>query len=64
VSEPQAPARGWTGIRVSRPVKTRLRQLANERQDDLDRAVSYNEVIEQLLADRWELIISKEEHAP
>jgi hypothetical protein len=41
--------RGWTGVRVTRMVKTRLEQLAAERSEDIGRAVSYNEIIEQLI---------------
>lgn len=40
-------------IRVSGPVKRRLTELQNERRRELGRAVSYSEVIEQLLADQW-----------
>lgn len=40
-------------IRVSGAVKERLTSLKNERRHELGRAVSYSEVIEQLLADQW-----------
>ena len=44
---------GWTGIRVSLKVKHRLAELAAEHKKDWGRPISYNEVIEQLLADQW-----------
>ena len=53
MSEQATRERGWTGIRVSRVVKRRLAELATARREDMGRAVSYNEVIEQLLADQW-----------
>ncbi len=40
-------------IRVSDVVKRRLTDLKLERRRELGRAVSYSEVIEQLLADQW-----------
>ena len=40
-------------VRVSEQVHGRLLQLAAERREDLGRAVSMSEVIEQLLADQW-----------
>ncbi len=40
-------------VRVSGAVKARLSALQNERRRELGRAVSYSEVIEQLLADQW-----------
>jgi hypothetical protein len=39
-------------IRVSGPVKRRLEELQAERSRDLDRAVTFSEVIEQLLPPR------------
>jgi hypothetical protein len=40
-------------IRVSGPVKRRLKELQAERRQELDRVVTFSEVIEQLLADQW-----------
>ena len=40
-------------IRVSRPVKRRLEELQADRMAELGRAVTFSEVIEQLLADQW-----------
>lgn len=54
VTEQASSARpGWTGIRVSLMVKHRLAELAAEYKEDWGRNISYNEVIEQLLADQW-----------
>jgi hypothetical protein len=41
-------------IRVSGAVKRRLADLQAERRRELGRAVTYSEVIEQLLADQWD----------
>jgi hypothetical protein len=40
-------------VRVSRVVKLRLTDLQTERRRELGRAVTFSEVIEQLLADQW-----------
>jgi hypothetical protein len=40
-------------VRVSGAVKARLTALQTERRRELGRAVTYSEVIEQLLADQW-----------